>query len=61
MLRKYITGDIITMPHCKKHNEFNCSCDECCAIVMGDLDEEIKINPKLAKQMDNSFMYTNEG
>ncbi len=28
--------------------------------TMYELDEEIKKNPKLAKQMDNSFMYPNE-
>jgi len=50
------------MKECKIHKDKpDYSCMDCCAKCMGDLDDEIKSNPKLEKQMDNSFLYPNEG
>jgi len=47
---------------CKKHKDKpDYSCNDCCSKCMGELDDEIKQNPKLARQMDNSFLYPNEG
>ena len=46
---------------CKIHKEkSDHSCSDCCAKIMGDLDDAINKSPKLAKQMDNSFLYRRE-